>query len=309
MSTSFGWKRCCLFFALAVAVLALACCGERAGTGGASVSGDDPAKAGWPDVVRLGLIPSEGGADIVDRFAPLGAHLEARLGRPVRVSSASEYVGVITAMRNKQIDIAYFGPKSYVEAHRMAGAVAVAKELNELGEEGYYAIIITRQDTGLRTLADLAGKTVGFVTPNSTSGYLLPSLGVIEATGMKPEDFFGQVRYTGTHGNAIQAVLAGDLVAAAANTLDLAAMVRSGLDASPLVEVWRSELIPSSPIAVRGDLPVSFQDAVRDALVDFTIESQSLDKMARGGFLPADDAEYDIIRVLEQQHRELIGGP
>ena len=88
----------------------------------------------WPQTVRIGLIPTEGGADIVKRFEPLIQHLEKTLGVKVEAQSASDYAGVITAMAHKHIDFAYLGPKSYVEASEKAGAVALAMEKDKSGE-------------------------------------------------------------------------------------------------------------------------------------------------------------------------------
>ena len=66
----------------------------------------------WPDKIRVGLIPTEGGADIIKRFKPLVDHLENSLGIAVEPFSASDYAGIITAMAHKHIDFAYFGPKA-----------------------------------------------------------------------------------------------------------------------------------------------------------------------------------------------------
>lgn len=291
----------------------LGCCAVALGCGDSTprgVSGtSSPATASiqeeWPSVVRVGLVPSEGGTDIVDRFGPYIEHLRATLGVEVRAFSASEYVGIITAMQNDQVDIAYLGPKSYVEANRLAGAIAIAAELNDKGTAGYHAIIVARQDSGMSSLADAKGRTFGFVTPNSTSGYLVPAIGIIEATGMPAEAYFSEVRYTGTHGTAVRAVLAGDIDTAATNSLDLLAMERNGLDASPLVELWRSDLIPGSVIAVRDTMPESFISAVRDATIGFNENRGALEQMARGGFVEATDADYDIIRLLEQRQEML----
>lgn len=255
--------------------------------------------------IRLGLIPSEGGTDIVERFKPVITQLETEIGRPVEAFSATEYLGIITAMKNKQVDVVYFGPKSYVEANRIAGAVAVAKELNLDGLAGYYGIIVTHKSTGITSLADAKGKGFGYTTPNSTSGYLVPAIGILEETGMNAEEYFGDVSYTGTHGNAVRAVLAGDLEVAATNTLDLRAMEASGLDSSNLVEIWRSPIIPAGLIAVRDDLPIEFHKQVADALVALSEDEDAMAQMARGGFVPATDEDYDIIRVLEQRKAEM----
>ena len=47
--------------------------------------------ADWPKKVRIGLIPTEGGADIIARFKPLIDHLESVLGIEVEGKSASDY--------------------------------------------------------------------------------------------------------------------------------------------------------------------------------------------------------------------------
>ena len=266
----------------------------------------DP-RADWPEVVRFGLVPSEGGTDIVDRYAPLTGFISDELGIPVEAYSASEYIGVITAMQNRQVDVGYFGPKSYVEAARVAQAEAVASEVTDDGEPGYHSVIVVHRDSPFQTIDDARGEVFAFVTPNSTSGYLVPTIGIIQETGERPETFFGQIVYTGSHGSSMERVAAGDVPVAATNSNDMRAMAHAGLiDASVFREIWRSQRIPSSPIAVRGDLPESFKSAVRDAVLKFNTQSESLAAMSRHGFEPATDADYDIVRVLEQRKAELV---
>ncbi len=296
-----------------VGVLSCTCllsagCSDSVPDGDATETRSDSAqdeRSGWPEPIRFGLVPTEGGTDIVDRFQSLFTHLDAEIGIEVKAFNASEYVGVITAMQNDQVDVAYFGPKSYVEANRMAGAEALVKQLSDDGSEGYHSILVTRRGSGIESLADARGKSFGFVTPNSTSGFLVPSIGIMETTGMSAEAYFSDVRYTGSHTTSVRAALSGDVDVAATNTLDLGAMIRNGLDASDLVEIWRSDMIPGAVIAVRDDLPDSFKDAVREAILSFNEETEALEQMARGGFVVTDDSEYHIIRLLEQRREEL----
>lgn len=287
---------------LAIAVAGLASCG----------SGNDAApqaqagREGWPEVIRFGLIPSEGGTDIVETFMPLLAHIEDELGIRVEPKPASEYAGVITAMANDQVEAAYFGPKSYTEAAIIADAQAIVRELSADGEPGYYGIIIVNAQSEYQTLEDLRGVAFGFVSPNSTSGWLVPSVGVLMATGEAPDQFFGDISYTGTHGTAIAQVAQGRLPAAATNTLDLNTMARKGeVDESMIREVWRSDLIPAAPIAVRRELPESFKTALRDAVLSFNNNRAELMRMGRGGFVEATDADFDPVRLLEDKRSEL----
>ncbi len=285
--------------------LMLVACGEKqpASPAAANAAGTGaPDRTGWPEKVRFGLVPSEGGADIVERMTPLVKHLSQELGVPVESFSASEYQGVITAMQNKQVDLAYFGPQSYVVAHRIAGAQAIAKELSEAGSTGYHAILVVHKDSGWKTLADVKGKKLAFVSPMSTSGYLVPSIALEEQLGIAPEAYFSEIVFTGSHGSSVQRVVNKDIDVAATNDMDLNAMVLAGqVSMDPLVEIWRSELIPGSPMAVRRDLPESFKLAAQRAFVSFSKETEALARMGRVGFVEATDEEYDLIRLMDQK--------
>ncbi len=130
----------------------------------------------WPQAVKIGLIPTEGGADIMKRFQPLMEHLQRVLGIKVEAFSASDYAGIITAMAHKHIDFAYFGPKSYTDAADQAGAQAVALEMNKDKQAGYYGIIIVKKGSGIKSMEQTKGKTFAFTDPNSTSAFLVPNI-------------------------------------------------------------------------------------------------------------------------------------
>jgi phosphonate transport system substrate-binding protein len=291
---------------LVLALLAAAALGSCGDSKPASAKAAPTGREGWPAEVRFGLVPSEGGTDIVERFGPMIRHMEKELGIPVRGLSASDYQGVITAMQNDQVEVAYFGPQSYVIAHRIAGAEAIVKELSDAGVSGFWAILVARKDSGCTSLADAKGRSLAFVSPASTSGYLVPAVALESELKIPVGDYFGSIVFTQSHGSSVQRVINGDIDVAATNTMDLRAMAIAGLvDQDALVEIWRSELIPASPIAVRSELPESFKEALRDAIVSFSEDAEALAQMGRVGYVPASDGEYDVIRLLEQRKAEL----
>ncbi|SHE94801.1 phosphonate transport system substrate-binding protein [Desulfacinum infernum DSM 9756] len=260
----------------------------------------------WPEVVRLGLIPTEGGADIVKRFQPLIDHLEKTLGVKVEAQSASDYAGVITAMAHKHIDFAYLGPKSYTEAAEKANAQAVALERNKRGEPGYYGVIISRKDSGIKTLEDARGRVFAFTDPNSTSGYLVPNVLFYRDLKVDPKKYFKEVKFSGSHGASILAVKNGSIEVAATNNIDLDRMAEKGQASWDDFNIlWKSELIPGSPMCVRADLPESLKAAFAGALMMFNANKQGLEKLQIGGYLPADDTTYDVIRYLKQLKKQL----
>ncbi len=260
----------------------------------------------WPDTVKMGVIPTEGASETAERFKPLVDHLEKTLGVKVEIFTASDYAGIITAMANKHIDFAYFGPKSYTEAAEKADAQALALETGLNGDLGYYGVIIARKDSGLKTMEDAKGKTFSFTDPNSTSGFLVPNVLFARDIKVKPEDYFKEVKFSGSHGASILAVKNGSIEVAATNNVDLNRMQEKGAASwDDFVVLWKSELIPGSPMTARADLPESLKAAYAGALFMFNSDKKGLEKLQIGGYHPADDATYDIIRYLKRLKKEL----
>jgi phosphonate transport system substrate-binding protein len=173
----------------------------------------------WPKEVTFGVIPVAGATSIKDTFGGLAKYLENTLGVKVKMQSAGDYAGVIAAMQFKKVDIAYFGPKSYVEAAKRAGAEAVATEVDaESGLPGYYGMIITKKGSGLKTMEDIKGKKWAFTSSNSTSGTLVPTV-MFSKEGIDPKKYFSKVLYSGGHEASILAVKGGKVDAASTNTI------------------------------------------------------------------------------------------
>lgn len=260
----------------------------------------------WPAKIRVGAIPTEGASDTAKRFQALTDELQKTLGVEVEVFTASDYAGIITAMANKHIDFAYFGPKSYVEASEKAGAEALAMEIGMDGLPGYNGIIISKKDSGIATLEQAKGKTFTFTDPNSTSGFLVPNVLFARDLKVKPEEYFSEVKFSGSHGASILAVKNGGVQVAATNNVDLNRMQEKGAaNWDDFNVIWTSELIPGAPMAARKDLPESLKAAFTGALMKFNGDKAGLEKLQIGGYDSANDQTYDIIRYLKQLKTQL----
>ena len=262
----------------------------------------------WPQKVKVGLIPTEGSADIIQRFKPLMDHLEKTLEIKVEPFSASDYAGIITAMAHKHIDFAYFGPKSYVEASARANAQALAIELDKSGARGYYGILITKKDSGIATLEQAMnnGYTFAFTDPNSTSGCLVPSVLFYRDLKSPPEKLFKEVSFSGSHGASILAVKNSKIDVAATNNIDLDRMAEKGaVSKDDFNYIWRSELIPGAPMCGRKDLPESLKAAFTGALMSFNYNKAGIEKVQNGGYAPVDDSTYDVVRYMKRLKADL----
>lgn len=250
----------------------------------------------WPEEITFGVIPVASSREMSDSFGSLVSFLEKELGIKVNLQVAGDYAGVITAMQHKHVDVAYLGPKSYCEAAKRAGAEAVAIEVGQDGTPGYYGYIISKKGSGLKSINDLKGKTWAFTDPHSTSGTLVPTVYFNEVQ-INPEEYFSKVIYSGSHEASILAVKSGKVDAASTNNLDFERGLGKHWQDDDFNILWKSELIPGSPMAVRKDLPSSLKMAIKGALLSFN-DKEGLEKLKISGYTPGDDSMYNGIREL-----------
>ncbi|MBJ2155480.1 phosphonate ABC transporter substrate-binding protein [Variovorax sp. IB41] len=253
-----------------------------------------PALAAQP--LTIGLIPAEDSQAMIESSRQVLDSLQQQLGMQVKPFVATDYNGVIEALRSKKLDVAYLGPFSYVLAHDVANveafAVAVTKKT---GQSSYKSVIIARKDSGIAKPADLKGRTFAFVDPTSTSGHLFPKSGLLQA-GYDPESFFGRVIFSGSHDASILAVANKKVDAAAVADRILASAIAKGqVKQDELEIVWSSNPIPESPMVWRKDLDPALKAKIAKALANVK-DLPWGDQGVLNGFQPTDDAAYNVIR-------------
>jgi len=221
---------------------------------------------------RIGILGGENAQDRLNSNECLRKYTEDLLGVPTKLFAPADYNGVIQGLLGGTIDMAWLGASGYAKVWLSdpEAVVPVLVKVNVDGGYGYHSIGFARKDSGIETLEDMKGKVFGFGDPNSTSGYLIPSIEIPEATGasMDSGDYFGEVKFTGGHEQTIVAVKNGDIDAGVTwadglgnwedgfNSGALRKAVDAGLiDMNDLVEIWRSKPIPEGPIVLRKALP------------------------------------------------------
>lgn len=249
-----------------------------------------------PTELRVGLIPSEDAQAMMRASQQVMEQLAAKTGMKVKPFVANDYNGVIEAMRSGKIDVAYFGPFSYVLASQLANAEAFAIPVaKKSGKSSYQSLIISRKDKGPATVAQLQGRTFAFVDPSSASGHLFPKAS-LKGDGVDTDKYFSRVIFSGSHDASIMAVANGKVDAAAvADPIFQTAIAKGHVKAEDFQIIWRSQPIPESPMAWRKNLDEATKKKVAAALA----EIKGLPWGDRGelnGFAPTNDQAYDVVR-------------
>src|SRR6185295_18293239 len=250
---------------------------------------------GIAETLTIGLIPSEDPRTMSTEYQPLVDYLTGALGMEIKSYVATDYNGVIEALRSRKLDVAMLGPFSYVLATTVADVEAFAAPETSKAGLSYHAVIIARKDRGFRTLLDLKGRNFAFVDPSSTSGHLFPKAALVKL-GYDPDDFFGRVVFSGGHDASVLSVQNGKIDAAAvADALLEAAYSRGIVKREDLQILWTSEPIPTVPYVMRKDLPDELRKRIRAAFLqirDLPVGSHAT--IVRVD--PIDDSAYDGIR-------------
>jgi phosphonate transport system substrate-binding protein len=254
------------------------------------------APADWPKKLTIGLIPTESSSHITDRFDNLHKYLETKLGIPVELKTSTDYAGVITAMQFKHVDLAYFGPKSYVEAAQRANAECFVIEVAEDGSKGYHGVIISKRGSPVTSIAAAKGKVFAFTDPNSTSGTLVPTVYFVKDLKIEPEKYFSKVIYSGSHEASMLAIKGGKVDIASTNDLDMKRGEGKYWEKDKDFNIlWTSKLIPGSNMAYRKDIPESLKKALKEAFLAYN-DKEGLSKLKLKGYAPVSDDVYDPIR-------------
>jgi len=165
-------------------------------------------------VFKMTAIPDESPTELARKAVPLVKYLEQQLGMKVEFTPVSDYAAAVEALVNKQVDMAWYGGFTFVQASIRSGGKVIPLVQRE-EDEKFRSVFIT-SDPEIKTLADLKGKTVSFGSQSSTSGHLMPRSVLLQAS-IDPDKDFKRVAYSGAHDATIAAVAAGKVDAGALN--------------------------------------------------------------------------------------------
>jgi len=247
-----------------------------------------------PDKIRVALLPDENAATIIQNAQPLKKYLEEVLKKDVEIIVTTDYSSMIEAMRFGRIEVAYFGPFSYVLAKSKATKIEPFAVGVEKGKPYYNSIIIANAEGPVKAIEDIKGNPFAFGDQASTSSHLAPRTllakkGLIGDTNYK-------VVHLGKHDAVARAVAAGQVPAGALSEAIYRVLVKDGkVDASKLKEIALSDPIPNYPMTLQGYLAPELKEAIKKAFLELN-DPEILKLFRVERLVPATDKDYDVLR-------------
>jgi len=251
--------------------------------------------------LTLALTPSRDPTALQEAGDAFARTITRLSGVPVRAQVASDYAGVVEALRSRRVDLAFVHPVGYVLANREAGCLILVRDIWQ-GKTAYTARFYVRKGSGIARVEDLRGKTVAFVDPASSSGYIYPMVLLIKRGLVRdrdPKTFFKDAVFAGTHEAALRSVLLGRVDAAASFDKALDIHLKEPALVNQFGFVGETAEIPEAGICARPGLPAEQLARIKRALLAIRgPEHAAVLKQIYDidGFVEASDRDYEPVR-------------
>jgi phosphonate transport system substrate-binding protein len=248
-----------------------------------------------PALLKVALLPDENASALIKRNQPLKDYLEKELGKTIELIVTTDYSSMIEAMRFGRIDIAYFGPLSFVLAKSKSDIEPFAAMVTD-GKATYRSVVIANAQSGVNTFLDIKGKKMVYGDRASTSSHLIPKSMLAEAGLVQDRDY--QQNFVGAHDAVAVNVANGNGDAGGLSEVIWKSLVeRKLIDASKVKVLGYSKEYPQYPWTMRSDLTPDLKDKVRKTFLGLK-DPVVLKNFKAEGFAPITNKDYDVIREM-----------
>jgi phosphonate transport system substrate-binding protein len=256
-------------------------------------AGQVTAKTGNEEI-RFGSVAMDIPAIMQKRLLPLTKYLSNELGQPVVLKLSPNMPTAINEVASGAVELSYLTPVAYIRSHQKGETQLVAKTVTN-NKASFQLMIVVREDSPIKTVADLEGKTFAF----GDKAALLQRAVVVGAD--MPLEKLGRYEFIGHYDNIVRAVLNHDFDAGILK--DTMAYKWEGKGIRIL---YRSPELPPYNITASKKVSKEMLGKLQKAFLNLDPGNpehapiiKALDKKY-DGFAPTSDAEYDVVRKLIQ---------
>ncbi|WP_144732082.1 phosphate/phosphite/phosphonate ABC transporter substrate-binding protein [Extensimonas perlucida] len=248
-----------------------------------------------PETLKVALLPDENASTVIKYNKPLEIYLEKELGKKIELVVTTDYSSMIEAMRHGRIDMAYFGPLSYVLAKQKSDIEPFAA-MKQKGSTTYQSVLIANTGAGIAKISDIVNKNVAYGDKASTSSHLIPK-SILAENGLKAGENYRE-HFAGAHDAVAMAVQNGHAQAGGLSKPIFESLVQRGLvDPNKVKVLAESKPYPQYPWTMRSNLKPELKEKIRAAFLNLK-DPEVLKPFKADGFGPISDKDYDVVRSL-----------
>ena len=246
-----------------------------------------------PNKLIVALLPDESVATVTQDNQALKEYLSRSLNKDIELVVSTDYSSMVEAARNGRLDLAYFGPLSYVLAKSKSDIEPFAARLKE-GTTTFQSCLIGNTDAGVTTFDAIKGKVFAFGDPASTSSRLFPELTLQDNGLTRGDDYTGV--FLGAHDAVAVAVQNGNAPAGGLSCPILQSLIARGvISEDKITLIAESEPIPQYPWTMRSDLSPELKNKIKSTFIELD-DAKVLEPFSADGFATISDSDYDVIR-------------
>lgn len=248
-----------------------------------------------PETLKVALLPDESASTVIKNNQALKQYLEEKLGKKIELVVTTDYSSMIEAMRHGRIDIAYFGPLSYVLAKSKSDIEPFAA-VERKGSTTYQGVIVANAAAGINSPKDIKGKNMAYGDPASTSSHLIPK-SVLAEQGLEAKKDYEE-HFVGAHDAVALTVQTGKADAGGLSKTIFESLVARGIIKPEKVKVIaESKPFPEYPWVLRASIKPELKKKIADVFLAIK-DKEILKTFKADGFAPITDKDYDVVRDL-----------
>ncbi|MBI2468163.1 MAG: putative selenate ABC transporter substrate-binding protein [Candidatus Rokubacteria bacterium] len=252
--------------------------------------------ADMPEVLRVSAIPDENPAELMRIYTPFAEYLSKQHGMKVQFVPVVDYAATVEGLAAKKLDLVWYGGFTSVQAVRRTNGQATRLAMRREDAE-FKSVFVTRKDSGIKSLADLKGRTFSFGSVSSTSGHLMPRYFLLK-NGVNPDrDFAQKPAFSGAHDATALWVESGKVDAGALNFLVWDKLVETQkVDLGKITVFWTTPPYVDYVWTARSDLDPGLRERITQAFLRLRYERPEdrklLDLHRTKGYSKASDEDW-----------------
>ncbi|GKT12281.1 MAG: phosphonate transport system substrate-binding protein [Thiomicrorhabdus sp.] len=251
-----------------------------------------------PSTLKVALLPDEDASSIIKTHQAFKHYLASSLNKEIELVVTTDYSSMIEAMRHGRIDIAYFGPLSYVMAESKSDIEAFAAK-SKHGSPTYQALLIVNANKGINSYADMHSMDIAYGDPASTSSHLIPKSMLLSEGLIAGKNY--QEHFLGAHDAVAMAVQRGHAAVGGLSKPIFESLVERGVIDTRKVKVFAvSKPFPQYPWAFRSNLDNDLKQQIKQTFYQLK-DPQILKAFKADAMAPIRDADYDVVRELQRK--------